>query len=121
MSKNEIVNEVIYSIEFWGIVIIAGVLLARFKANFILLSCVCFGIINVFGSEKLHLYNTRLSRSFLKKYKHTIKLILFALLITTIILSIWFFEAFVCSIVLSIVWKEYMKLFYALKRKSPVL
>ena len=120
MSKNEIVKEFIYSIQFWGIMIILGVLLAKLQSNFILLSCVCVGLINVFGSEKLHLYNSKLS-SFIKKYKHTIKLILFALLITTIILSIWFVEAFISVIVLSIVWKEYMKLFNALKTKSPVL
>lgn len=120
MSKNEIVNEVIYSIEFWGIVIIAGVLLARFKENYILLSCVCFGLINVFGNDKVHLYDSKLS-GFLKKYKHTIKLIILLVLIAAITLSIWFAQAFVSVIVLSIVWKEYMKLFNALKTKSPVL
>ncbi len=121
-NENEVVKikpeDIIYSIEFWGIIIIPAIILARIQNNYMLSSIIFFGLIKYFGSEKVHFNKNKLSKFILRKYPYTTKLALALCLTTSVILSYYFFKAFVCSIILSICWKEYMKLFE--RRKSLI-
>lgn len=111
-------NDIIYSIEFWGILIIAAIMLQAVLHNYFLLSVVCFGLIKYFGSEKVHFHKNKLSKFILRRYPYSIKLLLSLAVIVAIMLSWMSFKAFVCSIIFSICWKEYMKMF--VKKESLI-
>lgn len=111
-------DDIIYSVEFLGILFFAAFMLARICQNYFLASIFCFVLIKYFGNSDVHFYKNKLSKLVLRKYAYTAKLTISLLLIITMIMSVVSFKAFICSIVLSIIWKEYMKAFN--KRKSLI-
>lgn len=119
--ENEVVitmEDVIYSVPFWGIFCIAAIMSAAVWHSYLLPSLFTFALAKYFGSENVHFYKNRLSKFVLRRYPYTTKLLLALILTITIMLSYSSLKAFICSIILSICWKEYMKAFT--KRKSLI-
>ena len=112
------VNDIIYSAQFWVTFFLVAFILERLTQNYIMASLFCYMLIKYFGNDELHFYKNKLSKLLLRKYAYTTKLVLAVILAVTIIMSWFSFKAFICSIVLSIIWNEYMKVFT--KRKSLI-
>lgn len=115
-NRNEYENEVrwsevIYSVEFLGILAIIAVLAASTKSNYFPLACLCFCAITVFDNGNIHFHKNKLIRWILKKKPHIAKCLLMLILAISMVLSWYSFKALIFSIVLSIIWTEYMKLF----------
>lgn len=112
-------NEIMYSVEFFCFLAISAILTVKLKSNYFFLSCFALYVITVFESGDIHFYKNKLTKFIFRNYAWTVKIILKLMLFISIILSWHYFKAFICSIVLSVIWTEYMKLFK--RRKCPKL
>lgn len=120
-KENEFVltsRDIIYSVQFWAILFFAAFVSARMGQNYFMASLFCFAYAKYFGNDDVIFCRNKLSKFVLRRYPYTTKMLL-ALVVTVTIMLSWFsFKAFICSIILSAVWKKYMNAFT--KRKSLI-